>query len=35
MLNIIVRVHVKYQGDASIQGPPIIMLTNDGLEKAI
>jgi len=25
------RVHVKYQGDAPIQGPPIIMLTNDNL----
>jgi len=25
------RVHVKYQGDAPIQGPPIIMLTNDML----
>lgn len=25
------RVHVKYQGDAPLQGPPIIMLTNDNL----
>ncbi|XP_060845441.1 uncharacterized protein LOC132925026 [Rhopalosiphum padi] len=25
------RVHVKYQGDAPLQGPPIIILTNDML----
>lgn len=25
------RVHVKYQGDAPLQGPPIIMLTDDNL----
>nr|QVW56826.1 MAG: putative nonstructural protein [Cecropis daurica parvoviridae sp.] len=25
------RVHVKYQGDAPLQGPPIIILTNDEL----